>query len=160
MSMMSLGNTLEEKREAYALLTEVSKKWGKVWAIIGGGMGLFIGLLLLGGMGNIVGALILAVIMIAALPICYYWYGQILYYGFLVTKIFLKNRNIGAGEVAGAVGTSVLVSYILGGKKSVKKLSIAWIVILIIALTIGIWAGFYYFIKFRKEAKELGLGAN
>ena len=156
MDKMSLGNTPEEKRETYELLTKTSKKWGKVFAAVGLLMGLFIGGAMMSGSEQVVVGLLVGAIMIVALPLFYYWYGQIVYYGFLATSVFLRGRNLGAGEIAGAVGTSALISYIVGGKKAVKKLSIAWLIILMIALTVGVLAGFYYYIKFQKEAKELG----
>ena len=156
MGKMNLGNTIEEKRATFEFLTKNSKKWGKVFAILGVLFGLFIGSLLLTGTDSILGGLLLGAIMVVAVPISYYWYGKIVYYGYLTIKVFFHERNIGAGAVAGAVGTSALVSYALGGKKAVKKVGVAWLVILMIALTIGILAGFYYYIKFHMEAKKLG----
>lgn len=156
MGKMNLGNTLEEKRETYGVLSKKSKKWGKVFAILGIVCGIFFGGMLLGGSeSKIVGVLIFSLLTVAA-PICYYWYGKVLYYGYLAVKLFFYERNIGVDAVAGAVGTSVLVSYALGGKGAVKKLGIAWLVVLFIVVSVGIFAGLYYFIKIQKEVKELG----
>lgn len=156
MEGMTLGNTVEEKRETYELLTKKSKKWGKVFAVLGVLCALGISGLLLSGTESIFLVVIFAAVLVVAMPVCYFWYGQIVYYGYLAMKIFFVKRNIGVSEVAGAVGTSVLVSYVLGGKKATKKLGILWLIVLFIALTVGIFAGLYYYVKFRKEAKELG----
>lgn len=157
MKVLSLGNTVEEKKETYALLTKKSKKWGKVFAILGVLMALFIAGALLGSSESIILTLLLSAVMLVALPTCYYWYGQLVYYGYLVLKAYFAQHQIGAAEVAGAVGTSILVTYLLGGRKATKKLGIIGIVIILIALTIGIFAGLYYYVKFKKEAKELNL---
>ena len=157
MAKMSLGNTFEEKKATYEVLRKNQKKWGKVFAILGAIFGLFLSGIILSGSESIIGAFFIAIVLLVLAPICYYWYGQIVYYGYLAVRVFFQERNIGAGTIAGAVGTSVLVSYALGGKKAVKKVGVAWIIVLFKALSIGIFAGLYYYTKFQKEAKELGL---
>lgn len=159
MKSLSLGNTIEEKKETYALLSKKSKKWGKVFAILGEIYAVAIVGMLLSATESIFVSLILSAVILVACPIVYYWYGQIVYYGYLALKVYFARRNIGASEVAGAVGTAVLVSYIFGGKKATKKLGVMGFVILLIALIIGIFMGLYYYFTFRKEAKELNLQA-
>ena len=160
MEKLSLGNTLEEKKQTYAVLTKKSKKWGKVFAIFGVIMALFFASVLITGAENIIIGLLASLAMFVAAPLGYYWYGQIVFYGYLVMCAFFSEKNIDGAAVAGAVGTSVLVSYVLGGKKAVKKLGIFWVVILLASLTIGILVGFHYYLRFRKEAKKLGLKNN
>lgn len=160
MEGMTLGNTLEEKREAYAILSKSSKKWGKVFAVIGAVLALVLGGVILSGTDSILLGLLITAILFVGIPFGYYWYGQIVYYGYLTIKVFLHEHDIDTGEavgtIAGAAGTSVLVAYIFGGKKAVKTVSFMWLVILLIALAIGIFVGLYYYIKFHKEAIELG----
>lgn len=156
---LSLGNTLEEKRQTYEALTAKSKKWGKVFRVIGAIFGAGLGILLLGAFENTFLGVFTALILAVVFSFSYYWYGQIVFYGYLIMMSFFSENNVSGGAVAGAVGTSFLVSYALGGRKAVKKLGIAWIVILLFALTIGIIVGFYYYLKFRKEAKELELNS-
>lgn len=157
MKRLSLGNTIEEKKETYALLSKKSKKWGKVFAILGGICAVAIVGMLLSASESIFASLILSAVMLVACPIAYYWYGQIVYYGYLSLRVYFAEKNIGATEVAGAVGTAVLVSYILGGKKATKKLGVIGLVIILIALIIGVFTGLYYYFTFRKEAKRLNL---
>ena len=156
MGRMSLGNTVEEKKATYEALTARAKKWGKFFAVIGVIFGLLVGAILISGSESAFLGVVVTLVMIAILPLFYYWYGQVLYYGYLVVKSFFTERNIGTADVAGAVGTSFLVSYVLGGKKAAKKLGIMWLVVLMIALTVGVYAGLYYYVKFRKEARTLG----
>lgn len=160
MSNLSLGNTLEEKRLTYAALTKTSKKWGKVFGILGIIFGIGIGALLVGSLENVFVGLLLFAIMLIGCPLGYYWYGQIVFYGYLVMRSFFSENKISGAAAAGAVGTSFLVSYLLGGKKAAKKTGIVWIAILMFSLTIGILVGFYYYIKFYMEAKKLGLKDN
>lgn len=156
MEKMSLGNTVEEKKATYEALTAHSKKWGKVVAIVGFICMLALGLMLMSASESILLGVVILLAFAVIGPIFYYWYGQVLYYGYLVIRSFSKQTGIGAGDVAAAAGTSFLVSYVLGGRKATKKLGVAWLIILLIAVTIGVYAGLYYWLKFRKEAKKLG----
>lgn len=160
MRNLSLGNTLEEKRATYEALKKKSKKWGKVFAVLGAIFGLVMGIIFLTAAESIILGVLTSVVMLVAISIGYYWYGQIVFYGYLVMRAFFSEKNIDGAAVAGAVGTSFLVSYALGGRGAAKKLGIAWIAILLFSLTIGIIVGFYYYLKFYKEAKELGLKNN
>ena len=115
-----------------------------------------LGMILISGSESAILGVMLTLVLVIAVPLFYYWYGQILYYGYIAVRAFFKGTGIGAGEVATAVGTSFLATYVIGGRKATKKLGFAWLIILMIALTIGVFAGLYYWVKFRKEAKSLG----
>lgn len=158
MTKLSLGETYEEKKSTYEALIQNAEKWGRVCRIVGLVIAIYISLMLLANVTDgFLACLIVAAISIVVTPIFYYWYGQVLYYGFLFVKTFFQKKDIGTAEVAGAVGTSVLVSYLIGGRKGAKAVGVAWIVILCIAVTIGVYAGLYYFVKFWKEAYDLGI---
>lgn len=148
---MYLGETLEEKKESYELLTRKAKKLGIVFGVIGGFIGVFLGFFLMSAMSD--NKIIGIFIMIAA-PITYYWMGYLWFYGFMTVKSWFAKLGIGA---AGAVGHSMAVSYLLGGKKSAKVTGIVWLVAFAIALLIGFYVGLYNFYKIRKEAKSLGI---
>ncbi len=160
MAILSLGDTLEEKKQTYDILTEKSLKWGKVFSILGAIMALFFCAILSTSDSPFLAKLFAVVFFFVLLPFVYYWYGQVAYYGFLVTKIFMHERNIGASEIAGAVGTSVLVSYVIGGKGAVRKLGYLWLITLFVGISVGIITGLRYYRKFNKEAKELGFAQN
>ncbi len=156
MSKMTLGNTIEEKKATYELLTKNSKKWAKVFGIIGLICGMFIGFMMMGNAEPLWAGVIFGLVSIALMPITYYYYGQIYYYGFLVVRLYCAEKGIGGKEVVETVATSYLFTFIIGGRGAVKKLNILWFIIAIVAIVVSVYAGLYYYIKFQKEAIELG----
>ena len=153
---MTLGNTIEEKRQTYEILKKKCKKLSKIFAVIAAIFGAFLCITVISASENLFLGFLLGAFLLVGMPVGYYLYGHIIYFGYLAISCWFRENNIGSWDVAGAVGTSFLVSYALGGRKAAKKLGAAWIFILILALIIGIFAGLYYYIKIEKEAKKLG----
>lgn len=154
---MYLGETLEEKRESYELLTRRAKKLGKFFGVLGGFAGLICLCLMLGATDNKITAIIFSLMIIVIAPITYYWVGYLWFYGFMTVKSWFAKLGIGVVGAASAVGHSMAVSYLLGSKKSVKITGIVWLVALAITLSIGFYVGLYNFFKIRNEAKRLGI---
>ena len=153
---MTLGNTIDEKRMSYELLTQNAKKWGRVFGIVTGSaaaVGLFV---ISGNTESLILAILIGLAVVVLAPSFYYLYGQVLYYGYLVIKLWFVKNDLDAADVAVAAGTSVAISYIIGGKKAAKTTGIIWLIIIGIAVTVGVYAGLYYYIKFYREAKKLG----
>ena len=158
---MNLGNTVEEKRANFALLDAKAKKWGKVGRIVGWICAIFISLMMLTaqteGILGFIGVLITCAAMILVLPIFYYYYAQILCYGYIKVMEWFVAKGIGAGDVAIAAGGSIAISYLLGGRKSAKIAGVMWLVMLFIVISVGIFVGLYYYYITNKEMKELGI---
>ena len=158
---MNLGETLEEKRENFALLDAKAKKWGKVGRIVGWICAIFISLMMLTAITNgileFIGILITCAVMIIVLPIFYYYYAQILCYGYIKVLEWFAKNNIGASDVAIAAGGSIAISYLLGGRKSAKIAGVMWLILLGIVISVGVFVGLYYYYITNKEMKELGI---
>ncbi|MBQ8321849.1 MAG: hypothetical protein IJX92_05740 [Clostridia bacterium] len=158
---MNLGSTLEEKKENYDLLDKKAKKWAKVGRIIGAICGVGIGLIMLSaqaeGIIGFIFSLLFAAALVVIMPIFWYHYAQILCYGFIVVKSWFVERGIGASEVAGAAGTSIAISYMLGGRKSAKIAGVTWLIMLGVVVSVGIFVGLYNYIKVQREMKALGI---
>lgn len=155
---MYLGETIEEKKESYELLTGRAKMLGKLFGIVGGIGGLIVGLcLMFSATDNKVTAVIFGIICIAAMPIFYYWMGYLWFYGFMTVKSWFAKLGIGVAGATAAAGNSMAISYLLGGKRTAKLTGIIWLVALGITLAIGFYVGVYNFFKIRAEAKQLGI---
>lgn len=155
---MYLGETLEEKRESYALLTRKAKKLGKVFGTLGGIMGVILGLcLMFAAASNKVTAIIGGIVIMFIAPGIYYWVGYYWFYGFMTVKCWFAKLGIGVTGATAVVGHSMAVSYLLGGKKTVKVTGIIWLIALAITLMFGFYVGLYNFHKIKKEVQELGI---
>lgn len=155
---MYLGETIEEKKESYELLTRRAKKLGKFFAILGGLAGIVIGLcLMFAATDNRITAVIFGIIFIVGTPIIYYWAGYLWFYGFMTVKSWFVKLGIGVVGASTAVGNSMAISYLLGGKRTAKLTGIVWLIALAITLSIGFYVGLYNFFKIRAEAKSLGI---
>ena len=158
---MNLGNTIEEKRANFALLDAKAKKWGKVGRIVGWICAIFISLGMLTAITNgileFIGILITCAVMIIVLPIFYYYYAQILCYGYIKVREWFAKKGIGAEDVALAAGGSIAISYFLGGRKSAKIAGVMWLVLLFIVISVGVFVGLYYYYLTHKEMKEIGV---
>ena len=151
---MYLGDSLEEKKETYELLTKKARKWGKIFAILGGITGLGMSGIFSQGEG---GGLIIGLISLIGSVIGYYFYGQILFYGYINVSKWFVERGIGGREVANAAGTSFLVSFILGGRKAAKINLIMMLCILLAVVTVGVFVGLFNFIKVKREVISEGI---
>ena len=147
---------VEQKKELYEAMMKKAKKCGKIFAAFGALIGLIMMFAMMGS-GEIIWGLIGGLFVGAACAVGYYFYGQILYFGFIkVVKWFIE-KGIGVKEVAGAAGTSLLVSYILGGRKAAKMNLILLFGILLVVAAIGVFIGLFDYIKALREAKALGI---
>lgn len=155
---MYLGDTLEEKKESYELLTKRAKKLGTFFGVLMGIAGLVLGIALMSSAeGNKVMIVLLSCIIIVLMPVMYYWAGYLWYFGFVTVKSWFAKLGIGVAGATAAVGHSMAISYLLGGRKSVKITGIIWLIALMITLIIGFWVGLYDFFKIRAEVKKLGI---
>ena len=143
------------------MLTKTAQKWAKVGKIIGIICAVFIALMMLSaqteGILGFIFLLLFSAALVIFMPIFYYYYAQILCYGFIVVKSWFLERGIGAKEVAGAAGASIAISYLLGGRKSAKIAGISWLIMLGIVVCVGVFVGLYHYIKVQREVKELGI---
>ena len=157
MVKLSLGATEEEKKATYDLLMKKSVKWAKVLSVLFGIAGAGMACLFLSAIeGPFVLRLLIAALALVIAPYVGHWYGQILFYGYLFVGSNLSKSGITAGAVASAAGASFLTSYLVGGRRAVKTMGILWLVIIGIVVTVGVYAGLYYYVKFQAEAKKLG----
>lgn len=155
---MYLGDTLEEKRESYILLKKQAKKLGIFFGIMGTVMALIMMGVIFGGAlgeGQMTGKISLFLIA-CTVPFVYYYMGYLWYFGFLTVQGWFIKSGIGVSGAVGAVGHSMAVSYILGGRKTAKLTGIIWLIALVISLSIGFYVGLFHYIKIRSEAKRLG----
>lgn len=153
---MNLGETLEEKRESYELLTRRAKKLGKFFGILGGLAGIICGVMLISGAEGQILAIICAIFAIVCAPIMYYWLGYLWFYGFMTVKSWFAKAGIGVAGAAAVAGHSMAISYLLGGRKSARITGVVWLVAFSITLAIGFYVGVYNYFKIRAEAKKLG----
>lgn len=147
---MYIGNTYQEKAQSMDALCRKAKVWGRIFMIVG----IFSVFILIYTMVISEGSLLAkAVLFIAALlcPISFYWCGYFWYFGFLTVKSWFVKRNVKAGDVAFGAGTSLAVSYLLGGKKAAKTSLLCMFAIVGIACTIGFWAGLYQYFSIKRQ---------
>ena len=154
---MYLGETLEEKKENYELLTRKAKKLGVFFGILGGLAGLIAGIGVMSAAEEKILAFFAGCIFIVFTPIMYYWAGYLWFYGFTTVKSWFVKLGIGVVGASSAVGSSIAVSYLIGGRKTAKITGIVWLIALAITLSIGFYVGLYNFFKIRTEVKRLGI---
>lgn len=155
---MCLGETIEEKRESYELLTRRAKKLGKFFAVLGGLAGIVLGLcLMFAKTDNKIAVVIFGFFIMIIAPITYYWAGYLWFYGFITVKSWFAKLGVGVVGATATAGNSIAISYLLGGKKTAKLTGIIWLIALGIILSIGFYVGLYNFLKIRAEVKKLGI---
>ncbi|MBQ8296052.1 MAG: hypothetical protein IJX87_06445 [Clostridia bacterium] len=156
---IDLGDTDDEKKTNYDILNNQAKKWAKIGGILGIVFGVFLSLMLLGNTSpdSFLGTLFLCLIMLAGFPVGYYFYAKMLFYGFVVVKVWFINKNITAGKVATAAGASVLISYVLGGREAVQIVGKMWAALVAIVVIAGIYLGAYNYYIMYKTKKALGI---
>ncbi len=155
---MYLGETLEEKKESYDLLTKRAKKLGIFFGVLGGMAGLVLGIALMSAAEvNRILIILYSCMFIVLTPIMYYWAGYLWYYGFVTVKSWFAKLGIGITGATATVGNSIAISYLLGGRKTAKLTGIVWLIALMITLGIGFYVGLYNFFKMRAEVKRLGI---
>ena len=150
---MYFGDTLEEKKECYELLTHGAKKLGRFFGIIGGIIGLVLGIIVMNMTEGVTGTVFGIAVMIIA-PFSYYWMGYFWYFGFITVKSWFVKLGIGVSGASMAVGNSLAVSYLLGGKKTAKLTGIIWLIALMITLAIGFYVRLYNYFKLRAAVKN------
>lgn len=106
---------------------------------------------------NQITAVIFGIICIVGTPIIYYWAGYLWFYGFMTVKSWFVKLGIGVAGTSAAVGKSMAISYLLGGKRTARLTGIIWLIALAISLSIGFYVGLYNFFKIRAEVKSLGI---
>ena len=153
---MNFESNVAERKELLEAMMKKAKKCGKIFSVVGILIGLFMMVAMIDGSGFLSGLLV-GLFVGAACAVGYYFYGQILYFGFVKVVKWLIERGIGFKEVAGASGTSLLVSYILGGRKAAKMNFVMLVGVVLVVATIGILIGLVDYIKALREVKELGI---
>lgn len=146
---MYLGNTMEEKRDSVNELRRRAKRLGKIFGVCG----IFFALVYLYTAFLLEGSIFAKLFMILcgiAVPFMLYFYGFILYFGFIAVKSWFVKRDISASDMASAAGTTLAVSYLLGGKKTVKTSAFVMFLIFGLAFSIGWFVGLYNYLTMRK----------
>lgn len=147
---MYIGNTYQEKAQSMDALCRKAKVWGRIFTVIG----IFCAFILIYAMVTSEGSLFskaFGFIPAFLCPIGFYWCGYFWYFGFLTVKSWFVKRNVKAGDVAFGAGTSLAVSYLLGGKKAAKTSLLCMFAIVCIACTIGFWAGLYQYFSIKRQ---------
>lgn len=147
---MYIGNTYQEKAQSMDALCRKAKVLGRIFMVFG----IFCSFILIYATVTSEGSLFSkAVGFISAFlsPIPAYWGGYFWYFGFLTVKSWFVKRNVKASDVAFGAGTSLAVSYLLGGKKAAKTSLLCMFAIVGIACTIGFWAGLYQYFSIKRQ---------
>lgn len=149
---MYLGNTTEEKRDSVNELFRRGKRVGKIFGILGIFLALVYFYVAFAADGSFFARLIMIFSGIVV-PFAEYFVGFIWYLGCIAIKSWFIKRNISASDMAATAGSTLAVSYILGGRKAAK--TSAFIMLLIVLLTgcIGMWVGLYQYLTLRKFVK-------
>lgn len=151
---MYLGNTLEEKQASMDELCRRSKKIGKFFQFACGiPYGLFMVYFMFTSADAGIAAKLMSVLIAVVSPKFFYFGAFFWYWGFITVKSWFVKYNVSAGEVASAVGTSVAVSYLWGGKKGAKASLITIFIIVGIVLTIGFYVGIFNYFSIKKQLK-------
>lgn len=149
---MYLGNTAEEKRDSVNELFRRGKRVGKFVGILG----IFFALLYFYTAFILDGSFFARLVMIfsgIAVPFVEYFLGLIWYLGYVAIKSWFIKRDVSASDMAAAAGSTLAVSYILGGRKTAKTSALVMLFIVLLVGCIGMWVGLYQYLTLRKFVK-------
>lgn len=157
--MLYLGDTLEQKKESYEILTRRAKKTGNVFKWIGIVMAVCLSLIVIFAAEdmNVFAGLLIALLALVVYPLAFYCVGVILYYAFVTVKSWLAKWGIGVATTAAVAGESIAIAHLIGGRKSAKRMGIFWLIVICLFMVVGIYAGIFNYFMVRKEAKKLGI---
>lgn len=145
---MYIGDTYTEKKQSMDELCRRARKWGITAAIL---YGIIAFLMLFTGANGGFTKFIVSIIFFLGSTACAFFYGYFWYFGLITVRSWFVKRDISSGDVAVTAGGITAITYLLGGRKAVRVSSVIMIIILIIALLIGFWAGALNYFKIKRE---------
>jgi len=152
---MYLGDSLEEKRESFELLRKGAKRLGKVYATIQAIIFCILMLVMLVAAES--GGLMVLFFIPIGLPIhlfISYGIAYLWYFGFVTVKSWVVKWGWTGRDAMAAVGGSMAVSYIIGGRQTARITGGIWLAMFAIFMLCGFFAGLHTYSKVKKELKQ------
>ena len=147
---MYFGETDKEIYENVKAMNQLARKVARICRIIAAVAGVLLGIAFTSASG--IGGFLFSVFFAVVLVLFSGEIGKNYAWGWIWYKSRHNTKNL-ASDVGKIAKDNVTVSYLIGGRGVAKWSIIGMLVALGIQISIGVWAGTYYRIKFEKKKK-------
>lgn len=149
---MYFGETDKEIYENVKAMNQLARKVARICRIIAAVAGVLLGIAFTSATG--IGGFLFSVFFAVVLVLFSGEIGKNYAWGWIWYKSRHNTKNL-ASDVTKIAKDNVTVSYLIGGRGVAKWSIVGMLVALGIQISIGVWAGTYYRIKFEKKEKQL-----